>query len=179
MKTILNILALSFQLSTLSLFVGCCTSRTDLPLPPVRYVEPMPMRPASALFAPRSPLSQSQAVSASPLVVNAYTTSPASAGSAGQQPNHGAGIISQRYPHAFVKTTPTGLLLRSEANWKGHARPVAEVAETSGQRWLLVEPDWSLPPSVVPSTNNFVTRLIVHGQTNTGVWFQGRTVVIP
>jgi hypothetical protein len=90
-----------------------------------------------------------------------------------------AGTISDRYPHAYVKTTPTGRILRSESNWQGHVKPVAEIAETSGQTWFLVEPSWSLPPSVVPSTNNFVRRIIVGTNTLTGLWFQGRTVTAP
>ena len=90
-----------------------------------------------------------------------------------------AGIISDRYPHAYVKTTSTGRLLRSEANWQGHVKRVQDVAELRGQTWFLVEPSWSLPPSVVPSRANFVTNIIIDGITNTGLWFQGRTVTTP
>ncbi len=90
-----------------------------------------------------------------------------------------AGIIAERYPHAWVKVTPTGRLLRSEANWQGHVKRVQDVTEASGQTWFLVEPSWSLPPSVVPSTNNFVRRVIVDGVTNTGTWFQGRAITVP
>ena len=90
-----------------------------------------------------------------------------------------AGIVADRYPHAFVKVTSTGRLIRSETAWAGHVKSIADVKETSGATWYLVEPSWSLPPSVVPSTNNFVRRIILNGVTNQGVWFQGRTITLP
>ncbi len=93
-----------------------------------------------------------------------------------------AGTLSDRYPNAFVKTTPTGILLKSEINWKGHVKKTTELKEVSGDRWFLVEPLADTrrhPPLPVPSTNLYVNQIIYNGATNKGVWLQGRTVVIP
>ncbi len=90
-----------------------------------------------------------------------------------------AGIIADRYPNAFVKTTPKGEILAIESEWHGHVKRTTELKEISGQTWFLVEPTVKLPPSPTPSQNNFVTSIIVNGELIKGVWLQGRSVVIP
>ena len=90
-------------LSTIICLSGCCSARTDLPLPPVRYVEPMPMKPQSNAERGMRNAEFSQAVSASPAGRARIHVPAAFAGSAAQQPNHGAGTFSAlRNPHSAL-----------------------------------------------------------------------------
>lgn len=88
--------------------------------------------------------------------------------------------IAERNPTSLVMATPTGAILSSETQWKGHCLTLEQAYPLVKRgNVFLVEPLRNYPPLPFPVTKGVVASVRVNGSNEFGVFVTGRKVVIP